>query len=106
MDWDQHVQAVDRAAIALPDDLAELPAQVSTRMESLATDDPATGVRAVRRLEVIAGRAGYEAARNAAGAPPHEMAPARGTSEEAARSFLARPGCWSVHSSAFENTAF
>jgi hypothetical protein len=103
-DWDQHIQSVDRSAVPLPDDLNTLLEEVSTRIEALIEDHPVAGVRAARRLEVIASRVGCEAARGAAVSPPHEVAAGLGISEQAARSLLARLGRWSAYSPAFEGT--
>ncbi|MFJ2745828.1 hypothetical protein ACIO3O_39920 [Streptomyces sp. NPDC087440] len=103
-DWDQHLQAVERAAVPLPRDLTALLEEVVSRIETLTADHPVAGVRAARRLEVLATQLGVTAARGAATSPPDEVAPALGVSVDAARSLLARLGGWSVYSTAFEES--
>ncbi|CAM5295645.1 hypothetical protein GCM10010329_80350 [Streptomyces spiroverticillatus] len=102
-DWDQHLQAVERAAVPLPQDLIALLEEVVSRIDALTADHPVAGVRAARRLEVLAAQVGV-AAHGAAHASPDEVAPALGISVDAARSLLARLGGWSVYSTAFEET--
>ncbi|MEV6834051.1 hypothetical protein AB0N17_05945 [Streptomyces sp. NPDC051133] len=61
-DWAEHIRAVERRTIPLPDDLAELLHTLEDRLAALADDAPAAALRAVAALDRLTRRVGREAA--------------------------------------------
>lgn len=62
-DWSEHIRAVERRTVPLPDDLAQLLTVLEDRLAALAEDAPAAALRAVAALDRLTGQAGREAAR-------------------------------------------
>ncbi|MEW1639099.1 hypothetical protein AB0469_34225 [Streptomyces sp. NPDC093801] len=94
-DWDAHTCAVEAATIPLPETITHLLNQLEAEIGRLGKSSPLAAVRAVRRLEITAGGAGYRAARSARhDATPAQAAAALGLTEAATRRELARLGRW------------
>ncbi|MFJ5548738.1 hypothetical protein [Streptomyces sp. NPDC093225] len=97
-DWDGHTAEVAARAVPLPETVTVLLEQVEVEIDKLTATSPVGGVRAVRALEILAGRLGYWAARGArSDRDAGQAATALGLSEGAARRLLARLGGWSPH---------
>lgn len=61
-DWWEHIRAVERRTIPLPEELSGLMRQVEQRLDALAETAPVAALKAVAMLERMAGRVGKEAA--------------------------------------------
>ncbi|MFI1304050.1 hypothetical protein [Streptomyces sioyaensis] len=97
-DWDAHTAEVEESAIALPEAVTALLAQLQEEVEKLAKTSPLAAVRAARRLEVTAGQVGYWPAHDARRDTTVEQAAAAlGLNEDAARKLMARFGGWSPY---------
>ncbi|MFG2622598.1 hypothetical protein ACGFXC_33790 [Streptomyces sp. NPDC048507] len=97
-DWDGHTARVEAGAVPLPDSVTALLAQLEEEIDRLTTTSPVAGVRAARRLEVTAERAGYWAARGTrADLTTAQAAAALGLDEKAAKRLMARFGRWSPY---------
>ncbi|WP_241253656.1 hypothetical protein [Streptomyces sp. W1SF4] len=90
-DWDDHTTDVEAATIPLPETVTSLLTQLEAEIGKLAETSPLAAVRAVRRIETTARRAGYWASRyTQQDSTPARAAAALGLTEAAARSELAR----------------
>ncbi len=97
-DWDRHTTAVDESTVALPAELEELLEEVMAAIEYLGQVSPTAGLKAARRLEVIAQRTAHWPAHDARAHDVEKVAAALGLSIDATRSLLARYGGWSPYS--------
>nr|BFD90987.1 hypothetical protein KitaXyl93_23470 [Kitasatospora sp. Xyl93] len=98
-DWDGHAAEVDKSAIALPDDIAELVSLLGEKLETLGQTSPLAALRAARQLEVTAERTAYWPAHDVRRDIGLEQAAAAlGLNEDGARSLLGRFGRWSPYS--------
>ncbi|MFD8020470.1 hypothetical protein ACFV6G_08600 [Streptomyces lavendulae] len=98
-DWDGHTAQVEAGAIPLPESVLVLLERLEEEVERLAKTSPVAAVRAARRMEVAAGRAGYWAARGTrTDLTTTQAAAALGLDERAAVRLLARFGRWSPYS--------
>ncbi|WP_369188383.1 hypothetical protein [Streptomyces sp. R08] len=61
-DWWEHIHAVERRTIPLPEELSGLLEQLEERLDALAESAPVAALKAVAMLERMAGRVGKEAA--------------------------------------------
>ncbi|MEU8472623.1 hypothetical protein AB0F30_32880 [Streptomyces sp. NPDC029006] len=61
-DWSEHIHAVERQTVPLPEELAQLLNAVEDRLFALAEDAPTAALRAVAALDRLTRRAGREAA--------------------------------------------
>ncbi|MFJ9248411.1 hypothetical protein [Streptomyces sp. NPDC101776] len=61
-DWWEHISAVERRTVPLPEQLSELIEQLEERLDALADTAPVAALKAVAMLERMAGRVGKEAA--------------------------------------------
>ncbi|MEV0488333.1 hypothetical protein AB0I69_48010 [Streptomyces sp. NPDC050508] len=61
-DWWEHILAVERRTVPLPDELSDLMEQLEERLDTLAETAPVAALKAVAMLERMAGRVGREAA--------------------------------------------
>ncbi|UXX97054.1 hypothetical protein N7U49_44710 [Streptomyces sp. AD2-2] len=61
-DWCEHIHAVERRTIPLPEELSGLMEQLEERLGALAEAAPVAALKAVAMLERMAGRVGKEAA--------------------------------------------
>ncbi|MEU6591026.1 hypothetical protein ABZ923_17710 [Streptomyces sp. NPDC046881] len=61
-DWSEHIRAVERRTVPLPDDLTQLLDALEDKLFALAEDAPAAALRAVAALDRLIRRAGREAA--------------------------------------------
>lgn len=97
-DWYQHTAQVEATAIPLPETVTTLLQQLEEEIERLTKTSPVAGVRAARRMEVVAERVGYWAARGTAADLDTEQAAAHlGLDEAAVRRLMARFGDWSPY---------
>ncbi|MFJ4090600.1 hypothetical protein ACIPYS_03365 [Kitasatospora sp. NPDC089913] len=97
--WDGHTVAVEKSAVAVPEDITDLLRLVSEKIEKLARQSPLAAVRAARLLEVTAVRSGYWPAHDVrAKASSDEAAAAFGLNEDDTRYLLARLGDWNPYS--------
>ncbi|MGW7579794.1 hypothetical protein ACWGKU_20410 [Kitasatospora sp. NPDC054768] len=98
-EWDGHAAEVDKSAVALPDDVAELVRLLGEKLEALGQTSPLAALRAARQLEVTAERAAYwpahEVRRNI---DLEEAASALGLNEDDTLSLLGRFGRRSLYS--------
>ncbi|MFK4071959.1 hypothetical protein [Streptomyces sp. NPDC029674] len=94
--WDHHIEDVDRSAIALPTELAELMSKVEEQIEKLPKDAALVALRAARRMEVQASRLAYWPAHDVRrDTSVEEAAAALGLNVDDTRALLARFGNWS-----------
>ncbi|CAM5674556.1 hypothetical protein SAVIM338S_07130 [Streptomyces avidinii] len=97
-DWDGHTAHVEARAVPLPDAVTVLLERLEEEIDKLTKTAPVAAVRAARRLEIAAERAGYWAARGTANdLDTTQAAAALGLSEDAARKLMARFGRWSPY---------
>ncbi|MGW2491979.1 hypothetical protein ACWCV9_32810 [Streptomyces sp. NPDC001606] len=61
-DWREHIGAVERRTVPLPEELTELLGVLEERLLALADDAPAAALRAVAALDRLTARVGREAA--------------------------------------------
>ncbi|MEV0738779.1 hypothetical protein AB0I51_23185 [Streptomyces sp. NPDC050549] len=61
-DWWEHISAVERRTVPLPEELSDLMEQLEERLDALAETAPVAALKAVAMLERMAARAGREAA--------------------------------------------
>jgi hypothetical protein len=61
-DWSEHIDAVDRQTVPLPDEVADMMEQLETRLFALAEQAPVAALKAVAALERLTGDVGREAA--------------------------------------------
>jgi len=61
-DWWEHISAVERRTVPLPEELSDLIEQLEERLDALAETAPVAALKAVAMLERMAGRVGREAA--------------------------------------------
>ncbi|MET7486410.1 hypothetical protein [Streptomyces sp. NPDC005538] len=61
-DWWEHINAVERRTVPLPEELSDLMEQLEERLDALAATAPVAALKAVAMLERMAGRVGREAA--------------------------------------------
>ncbi|MFJ3842261.1 hypothetical protein ACIPY6_43215 [Streptomyces sp. NPDC090054] len=98
-DWDGHTARVEASAIPLPDSVTVLLERLEEEIEKLTRTSPVAAVRAARRLEVMAERVGYWAARGTrADLTTAQAAAALGVDERAAMRLMSRLGRWSPYS--------
>ncbi|MFB7910803.1 hypothetical protein ACFC1T_30645 [Kitasatospora sp. NPDC056076] len=98
-EWDQHTVEVEKSAVALPEDLAEVLHGLGEAIEKLAQNSPLAALRAARLLEVTAERTAYWPAHDARrDLGLAATAAALGLDEDGARHLLARFGRWSPYS--------
>ncbi|WP_316528189.1 hypothetical protein [Kitasatospora brasiliensis] len=98
-EWDGHTVEVEKAAVALPEELAELLGRLADGIEELVKDSPLAALRAARLLEVTAERTAYWAAHDARrDLSLADTATGLCLSEDGARELLARFGRWSPYS--------
>ncbi|MER5811540.1 hypothetical protein ABT143_25710 [Streptomyces sp. NPDC002033] len=98
-DWDGHTARVEAGAVPLPESVTVLLEQLEQEIDRLTGTSPVAAVRAARRLEVTAERAGYWAARGTrADLTTTQAAAALGLDEKAAIRLMARFGRWSPYS--------
>ncbi|MFJ5552500.1 hypothetical protein [Streptomyces sp. NPDC093225] len=96
--WDAHTADVAAAAVPLPEAVTILLEQLETEIDKLTATSPVAALRAVRALEVLAGRQGYWAARGIrSNHDAGQAAAALGLSEREARRLIARLGVWTPH---------
>ncbi|WP_409239632.1 hypothetical protein [Streptomyces sp. PA5.6] len=96
--WDRHIEDVDRSAIALPPELAELMSKVEEQIEKLPKDAALVALRAARRMEVQAARLAYWPAHDVRrDTSTEEAAAALGLNADNTRKLLARFGGWSPY---------
>ncbi|MGW4567753.1 hypothetical protein ACWEN3_37040 [Streptomyces sp. NPDC004561] len=62
LDWNEHIRAVERRTVPLPDELTELMNDIEDKLFTLADDAPAAAMRAVAALDRLTRRVGREAA--------------------------------------------
>ncbi|MGW1774851.1 hypothetical protein [Streptomyces sp. NPDC002104] len=97
-DWCGHTAQVEATTIPLPETVTTLLERLEEEIERLTKTSPVAAVRAARRLEVVAGRVGYWAARGTAADLDTAQAAAHlGLNEDAARKLMARFGGWSPY---------
>ncbi|MER5730313.1 hypothetical protein ABT084_18595 [Streptomyces sp. NPDC002138] len=97
-DWDGHTVQVEATAIPLPETVTTLLERLEQEIDKLTKTSPAAAVRAARRLEVTAARAGYWAANGTrTDLTPEQAAAALGLDEAATRRLLARFGRWDLY---------
>ncbi|MFJ5548723.1 hypothetical protein [Streptomyces sp. NPDC093225] len=97
-DWDGHTADVAAKAVPLPEAVTVLLEQLEVEIDKLTATSPVAALRAVRGLEVLAGRLGYWAARGSRSDHDAEQAAAAlGLSEREARRLMARLGGWTSH---------
>lgn len=97
-DWDGHTGQVEAVAVPLPETVTTLLERLEKEIERLTKTSPVAAVRAARRLEVVAERVGYWAARGTAADLDTAQAAAHlGLNEDAARKLMARFGGWSPY---------
>ncbi|MFI5761869.1 hypothetical protein ACIA8F_13115 [Streptomyces sp. NPDC051563] len=97
-DWDGHTAQVETTAVPLPETVTTLLERLEEEIGKLTKSSPVAGVRAARRLEVVAERVGYWAARDtAADLDTAQAAVHLGLNEDAARKLMARFGRWSPY---------
>ncbi|WP_327250464.1 hypothetical protein [Streptomyces sp. NBC_01244] len=97
-DWYGHTDQVEATAIPLPETVTTLLARLEAEIEKLTRTSPIAAVRAARRLEVIAERVGYWAARDTArDVDTAQAATHLGLDENATRKLMARFGQWSPY---------
>ncbi|MFI6406014.1 hypothetical protein [Streptomyces sp. NPDC050548] len=61
-DWWEHINAVERRTVPLPEELSDLIEQLEERLDALAETAPVAALKAVAMLERMASRVGREAA--------------------------------------------
>ncbi|MFI5868194.1 hypothetical protein [Streptomyces sp. NPDC051546] len=97
-DWDGHTAQVETTTVPLPETVTMLLERLEEEIDKLTKTSPVAGVRAARRLEVVAERVGYWAARHtAADLDTAQAATHLGLNEDAARKLMARFGRWSPY---------
>ncbi|MFD6982796.1 hypothetical protein ACFWAX_19095 [Streptomyces sp. NPDC059956] len=97
-DWDGHTAQVEEMTVPLPETVTTLLERLEQEIGRLTKTSPVAGVRAARRLEVVAERVGYWAARGtAADLDTAQAATHLGLDEDAARKLMARFGRWSPY---------
>ncbi len=95
-DWEGHTAQVEAATIPLPETVTPLLAQLEEEIDKLTKTSPVAAVRAARRLEVVAERVGYWAARDTTSDLDAAQAAVHlGLDADAARRLMARFGRWS-----------
>ncbi|MFI9065654.1 hypothetical protein ACIGQE_27965 [Streptomyces sp. NPDC053429] len=96
-DWDGHIADVEATTVVLPESVTVLLERLEEEIDRLTQTSPVAGVRAARRLEVVAERVGYWAARGTrTDLTTVQAAAALGLDESGARRLLSRLGCWSL----------
>ncbi|MFJ5548733.1 hypothetical protein [Streptomyces sp. NPDC093225] len=97
-DWDGHTAEVAAQAVPLPEVVTVLLERLEVEIDKLTATSPVAALRAVRALEVLAGRLGYWAARGTrSDHDAGQAAAALGLSEREARRLMARLGGWASH---------
>ncbi|MFI5690065.1 hypothetical protein [Streptomyces sp. NPDC051636] len=97
-DWDAHTVKVEKSAVALPETVTALLAQLEEEIEKLAKTSPLAALRAARRLEVTASQAGYWPAQDARrDTTAGQAAAALGVNDDVVWKLLARLGRWSPY---------
>lgn len=97
-DWDGHTGEVEARSVPLPETVATLLERLEEEINKLTKSSPVAAVRAARRLEVVAERVGYRAARGTASDLDAAQAAVHlGLDEDAARKLMARFGGWSPY---------
>ncbi|ANH89901.1 MULTISPECIES: hypothetical protein [unclassified Streptomyces] len=61
-DWSAHIDAVDRRAVPVPEEIAEALVRLEARLSRLVDQAPVAALRAVRQLEQLTRDIGHEAA--------------------------------------------
>ena len=91
-EWWEHIHAVERRTVPLPEELSELIEQLEERLDALADTAPVAALKAVAMLERMAARVGKEAAYGAQAddVPGEALGTALGLSVDNARSRLDR----------------
>ncbi|MDD9381261.1 hypothetical protein M8Z33_32345 [Streptomyces sp. ZAF1911] len=97
-DWDGHTSQVEARAVPLPETVSTLLERLEEEIDKLTKSSPVAAVRAARRLEVVAERVGYWAARGTASDLDTAQAAVHlGLDEGSARKLMARFGGWSPY---------
>ncbi|MFF5306361.1 hypothetical protein ACFY5F_44070 [Streptomyces sp. NPDC013161] len=91
-EWWEHIHAVERRTVPLPEELSELIEQLEERLDALSDAAPVAALKAVAILERLAARVGKEAAYGAQAddVPGEALGKALGLSVDRARSRLDR----------------
>ncbi|MFD7558863.1 hypothetical protein ACFV9E_30555 [Streptomyces sp. NPDC059835] len=95
-DWDRHIHTAGDTTVLLPAELQELLRGVGDAVGTLAKDSPVAAIEAARSLELIAQRTAYEAAHDARGQDPAEVAASLGFNLHDTRALLAGFDGWDV----------